>query len=443
MGKSNNEMLGYHWVSLISLPQNFYLFFIVQMSANLFDKCFVSKRSNIRVKNLQKYASKCDNITYWIDELKLISPWDLLKTCPCFQIWNDTNSKEKSLDCSKFLDCVFDSVVVSLDCFDNFNLYKVIGVYEWKAYNLIDFKFYYLDSQISKQNHYLSDFLIHWKAWRLQVVSWWKFNIKQFLIDLLTYDVKHSERFLKALNEYYITREDYRIDFFHNNEIKHLNYEDVFLSDSRKNVDNLVIDRKSKKIYTGWTAWNRKDKYVYTRLYQKQVEALDKWHGELYMDYLEYEWKVWRLEFEFGSKFTTARKKVSFFGEFDNHELSHQIFEYLGLSPKNWYFSKPKNKLEIPLSKLDPYRQKRIITQTMNNIVKLHKANINPYLIVNQAIMDSDPFYTDKQVLDSYFEIALYDFNWFENLVKHIEELKITTKDYYDKIYKAQLWVDI
>lgn len=413
------------------------------MSLNLFEECFDSKRSNIRVKNLKKYSLQCENITYWIDELKLISPWDLLKNCPCFQIWNDTNSKEKSLDCSKFDNCIFDSIVISLDCFDNFNLYKVVWVYEWKAYNLIDFKFYYLDSQKATQNHYLSDFLIHWKAWRLQVVSWGKFNIWDFLVNLVSYDVNHVDKFIVALWKYYITREDFRIDFFHPNNVKHLKYEDVFTANARKNIDNLVIDRHSKKIYTGWTAWNRKDKYVYTRMYQKQVEALDKWHGELYIDYLEYEWKVWRLEFEFGSKFTTARKKVSFFDEFYNHELSNQIFEYLWLSPKNWYFSKPKNKIDIPFSKLDPYRQKRIITQTINNISKIHQAWYNPFLLCIESIKQTDPLYLDNQVMSTYFEVALYDSNWFNDIMSNIEKLKITTKELYDKIYKAQLWVDI
>ena len=237
-----------------------------------------------------------------------------------------------------------------------------------------------------------------------------------------------------------------------------MKYEDVFTVNARKNIDNLVIDRHSKKIYTGWTAWNRKDKYVYTRMYQKQVEALDICkkiglctesqrsrvrHGELYMDYLDYPWKVWRLEFEFGSKFTTSRKKISFFDEFYNHELTKQIFEYIWLSPKIWYFSKPKNKLNIPFSKLDPYRQKRIITQTLNNISKIHQAWYNPFALCIESIRSTDPMYLDDQVMHTYFEIALYDNELFPSIMNHIEKIKISTKELYDKIYKAQLWVDI
>lgn len=414
------------------------------LAENLFNECFTVKKSNIKVKTIQKYALQCDKITWWCDEIKMISKGDYLSNCPCFQkiVYNGTNSKDVLLDCDKFENCIFDSITISLDVFQSCLLYKIMGVYEWNSYDLIDFRFYNLDSQKAKINWYLSDILIHWKAYRLQVVSGWKFNIFDFLTDLICYDVKIKDRYLVALEEYYITRFDFRIDFFHKNEIKHLSYNDVYSNNARKGVDNLVIDRHSKKIYTGWTAWNRKDKYVYTRMYQKQVEALDKWCGELYYDYLDYEWKVRRLEFEFLSKFTTARKNISFSDEFINHELTKQIFEYLWLSEKNWYFSKPKNKVEIPFNKLSLYKKKRIITQTMNNVSKLHKGWINPYIIVNKAIGDCDVFFKDKQVLDNYFDMALYDFEWYDYLMQDIEKSKITTKELYDRIYKNQLWID-
>lgn len=45
--------------------------------------------------------------------------------------------------------------------------------------------------------------------------------------------------------------------------------------------------------------------------------------------------------------------------------------------------------------------------------------------------------------MSTYFEIALYDCNWFNDIMSNIEKLKSTTKELYDKIYKAQLWVDI
>lgn len=393
---------------------------------------------------MQKYALQCDNITWWCDEIKMISKGDYLSNCPCFQkiVYNWTNSKDVLLDVSKFNECVFDSISISLDVFQNCLLYKVNAVYEWNVYDLIDFRFYSLDSQKAKVNGYLSDILIHWKARRLQVVSGWKFNIYDFLTQLVCYDVKQVDRYLIALEEYYITRFDFRIDFFHKNELKHLSYNDVYSITARKWVDNLVIDKKSKKIYTGWCAWNRKDKYVYTRMYQKQVEALDKWHWELYFDYIDYPWKVRRLEFEFGSKFTTARKNISLSDEFINHELSKQVFEYIWLSEKQWYFSKPKNKIEIPFKKLSIFKQKRIITQTINNNKKLIQGGINPYLLVNQAYKEISPANNDKQVLENYFQDSIW-WESFDYLLERLEKSKITTKEIYDRIYKSQLWIDL
>ena len=414
------------------------------MEQNLFSECFTNKKTKIKVKTIQKYALQCEKITWWCDEIKMISKGDFLSNCPCFQkiVYNGTNSKDVLLDVGKFNNCIFESISITLDVFQNCLLYKINGVYEWNIYDLIDFRFYSLDSQKAKINGYLSDILIHWKAWRLQVVSGWKFNIYDFLTDLVCYDVKHNDKYLIALEEYYITRFDFRIDFFHKNELKHLSYNDVYSITARKWVDNLVIDRKSKKIYTGRTAWNRKDKYVYTRMYQKQVEALDKWHWDLYYDYLDYDWKVRRLEFEFWSKFTTARKNISLSDEFINHELSKQVFEYIWLSEKNWYFSKPKNKVEIPFKKLSICKQKRIITQTINNNKKMILGGINPYLLVNQAYKEINIANSDKQVLNTYFEDSIWGES-YEYLIERLEKSKITTKELYDRIYKNQLWIDL
>ena len=57
----------------------------------------------------------------------MISKGDYLSNCPCFQkiVYNGTNSKDVLLDVSKFNDCVFDSISITLDVFQNCLLYKV------------------------------------------------------------------------------------------------------------------------------------------------------------------------------------------------------------------------------------------------------------------------------------------------------------------------------
>jgi aspartate/glutamate racemase len=55
------------------------------MVENLFSECFTQKKSNIKVKTIQKYANQCDKITWGCDEIKMISKGDYLSNCPCFQ----------------------------------------------------------------------------------------------------------------------------------------------------------------------------------------------------------------------------------------------------------------------------------------------------------------------------------------------------------------------
>ena len=99
---------------------------------NLFSKCVTVKKSNIKVKTLQTYANKCENVTWGCDEMKLISQGDYLSNCHCFLLINNnsTNSKDIQLDCGSFRNCVFDSISVSLDVFNSCLLYKVYGVYD-------------------------------------------------------------------------------------------------------------------------------------------------------------------------------------------------------------------------------------------------------------------------------------------------------------------------
>jgi hypothetical protein len=84
------------------------------------------------------------------------------------------------------------------------------------------------------------------------------------LQDLLSYEVKDknsiltknrlTNKYLEYLGEYYITRYDYRFDFFSKYELPALKFRDVYSASSNLKYENLVKDRYSKKIYTGWSA---------------------------------------------------------------------------------------------------------------------------------------------------------------------------------------------
>jgi hypothetical protein len=91
---------------------------------------------------------------------------------------------------------------------------------------------------------------------------------------------------------------------------------------------------------------------------------------------------------------------------------------------------------------LSIFKQKRIITQTINNSKKLIKGGVNPYLLVNQAYTEISIANFDKQVLESYFQDSLWGES-YEYLLERLEKSKISTKELYERIYKNQLGIDL
>ena len=409
---------------------------------------FVQWRVN--TKKLINYSKQCEKVLNGCDEIKAISQGDGLKNAPCFNVSNDTNSKEKLIPWEYFSCGCFSSVSVVFNSCATFDLYSVVWVYEGMALNLIDFKFYSDNSRQVTQNGYISDILIHWKAFRVSNIQGSNFDILSFLQELLSYDVKDkntiltknvlSNKYLQYLWEYYITRYDYRFDFFSKYELKALKFRDVYSASSNIKNENLVKDKYSKKIYTWWTAWNRKNHYVYTRYYQKQVEILDHWLWELYFDYMDFDGKVRRLEYEFGSDFTVkARGKHFLVDEFVDHSLENMALEYVWIKAPEGWFSCPKS-----------------ITPSFSNRSLLSKTrSLHMYWSIGKSICDSwlNPYhYLDlwlmkkglsteqmnelkQQAISSSAELSSLNYTY--------ENLKQQRKEQYQKIYKNQLGIEI
>jgi len=404
----------------------------------------------VNTGKLINYSQKCEKVLNGCDEIKAISQGDGLKNAPCFNVSNDTNSKEKVIIGEYFSCGCFSSVSIVKNACASYTLYSVLGVYEGMALNLIDFKFYSDNSRQVNQNGYLSDILIHWKSFRLSNIKDTNFDILSFIQELLSYEVKDknsiltknrlSNKFLEYLGEYYITRYDYRFDFFCKYELQALKFRDVYSGASRILHENLVKDRYSKKIYTGWSAWNRKNHYVYTRYYQKQVEVLDHWLEDLYFDYVNFDGKVWRLEYEFGSDFTVkARGKHFLVDEFVDHSLENMALEYVWLkAPKGW-FSAPKS--ESP-----SFKDRSLVSQTRS---------LHMYWSIWKSLLDSgyNPYHyldfwlTKKgykvKDLDKLKKEALWKEKELEILNYKFETYKLQKKELYEKIYKNQLWIEL
>lgn len=404
----------------------------------------------VNTGKLISYSENCDKVLNGCDEIKAISQGDGLKKAPCFNVSNDTNSKDNIIPWEYFSCGCFSSVSVILNSCATYNLYTVVWVYEGEPLNLVDFKFYSDNSRQVNQNGYISDILIHWKAFRVSNIQESNFDILTFLQELLSYNVKDmneiltknvlSNRFLQYLWEYYITRYDYRFDFFSKYELKPLKFRDVFSASSNIKNENLVKDKYSKKIYTWWTAWNRKNHYVYTRYYQKQVEVLDHWLEELYFDYTNYNGKVWRLEFEFGSDFTVkARGKHFLVDEFVDNALEKMALEYVWLKAPEWGFSCPK-------SAKPPFSERSLLSKTRSfhmywSIWKsMYDCGYNPYHYLDLWLMKK---WVSIKKLNELKEQAITSTNELDYLNYTFEKLKVDRKASYDTIYKNQLGVEL
>lgn len=440
--------------------KNFYLSQGILMQ-NLFEnfiprewkwKWIWKNKRAINTKSLYKFSLACDDVKWWCDWMTFISmdTIALKYLCPCFNnIVNNTNSNQLVIPWDELESCPFESITIirntpkqKQDYFDIFT------VYEWETYHLMQFWFYW-DSEPWKK--VLSDFKIYWQCWRLQTILNNKFLIMWFIPSLLNWkilDIKNikdknklfsewkydeyidnffidddSDEFeiLKAFNTYYLTRYDFRIDFFHpdRNLVKIPKYKDIKITE-RKHWDtpfeNFEPSRYIPKwflnhTYTWYTVWKRSNKYVYMRFYHKQVDIFRTWEKTLYYDYIKYSGCVWRLEFEFGSRFTTALKKYDFM-DVMTWEFEKRIFEYLWLSEKTAPFSKFYELWWVPFNEKSQFQKSITIWQYASIWDKFNKAWINPISALIASLKMKKNYSDDeinKLILQVFDDKKLFD----------------------------------
>ena len=380
------------------------------------DNCKTNR--TINTKSLQIYSKKCDTVLYRCDWITALSKEDTLRYCPIFDIPNDTNSPDKFLPMEDFLvsninesssnwgfiniQVIEWATITRISKTPDEEIYMINVVYEWNTFPIMRFGFYSENSPKCRQNWYRAKLDIYWKAFRMEDITWGAFSIANFLRCLF---LRYCD-YYDILGKYYITRYDYKFDFFTPKGENFPSYIDIFRRKrkaiwERKNVW-LEIQKKGNpwncpywftnskgELITGWSLWKKKDQYIFTRLYHKQVEIFDNNLWDLYRDYLDYKGEIWRLEFEFGSRFCGARGNVFLFDELNNWRLSRIVFEYLWIIPKNWYFSK-KYQLHIPFEKKSALQKKRMYSMYLNTTKQYKENSINPFAIVSLWLTESE-----------------------------------------------------
>jgi len=352
----------------------------IQKKWNWIGKWIWKNKRAINTKSLYDFSLKCDDIKWWCDWMTFISmDSNSLKTlCPCFnKIVNNTNSNQLVIPWDELESCPFESISIVRNIPNPKQEYfDVFTVYEWETYHLMQFWFY---GDAVPWKKILSDFKIYGQCWRLQsilnnkflimkfvpsLLVWWvldkaimkefveQWKIDKFIENLFVDDESDDDYgyILEAFSSYYLTRYDFRIDFFHpdRNFVDIPKYKDIRIT-KRKHWDTPFENfEPSKDVpkwylnhdYTWYTVWKRSNKYVYLRFYHKQVDIFRTWEKTLYYDYINYSGSVWRLEFEFGSRFTTTKTKKYGFMDVMLWKFEKKIFEYLWINEKTSQFSR-------------------------------------------------------------------------------------------------------
>lgn len=437
-----------------------YSYQIEKNYTHFFDKIVYHKKHTWRGKNYMpinsnklKYFENKVYSMWWFtrwgcDYRTLSNYWTKSISCAkCFDISNTTNSNFKRIDMSdinnlpnyktniiiwdenlqvpeydfdsvsyNILPDTFSEVLVSRnDTWKNLDEYFIdISEMWWKTYRLFRIQFYSWISDKSRK----AEIQVYWTTCRLE--SLYKdFNWYNFLQRLLTRKCTDEEIrniILNWLDSFYYTRYDFRIDFFIPDEnFKPLKSSDIFTKSKDtenysvwdKNISNLTKKEyfNRKGIYTGWSAGIRSNKYVFCRQYHKKIDIIRNWDEELYADYHQYDGIIWRLEFEFGSRFLTSRNTKIYVSDRDEILLNHLINEYLGVSQKTGPFSKKYDIVpEINFNDLDNYKKTRQLSYMATVWNRLYKSWYDVIWTLIQAM--SNKFWYDdediKRIIDKF-----------------------------------------
>lgn len=384
------------------------------------------KRGNlIQTKNLKKLCNESKHFLHWVDYLRGVcsdkETARLLRNLPIFWLINDTNSSEIVIDgynptykdskwWNRSLSFGKITVLKSKNS-ENREKYIISVSYEDLVVPVIEINFYYWDNNSKIILNWIYCMIeFKWKPFRLESLTAWGFNPLDFLCWVLLSDLSESKDkpwfqfnllqdtmdwfVSKCLSKFKLTRIDYRFDFFlpkwhfglKDNEIfKNLratncNYNSS-LYEARLNNCPYWVKTRYWRNYTWWKNYN-KSKYMQTRFYQKQVDTRLKGWSELYPEYMNFDGEVWRLEFQFESKFCNARtrpeKRYNFFDEFKDKKLTNQVFEFVGVNEKKGSFFQRYEPVTLDLSKQPYSYQKRFLTRYINDTKKLLNNWINP-----------------------------------------------------------------
>ena len=326
-----------------------------------------------KIKKLIKWALK---ISMWVDFLRF-------KLNEKINLFHD-KIKILDTDNSNFANLFFDDVTLTwIKVTTRTGVWLVLTTpFRWIAVPIMYYEEYNKNTSELTKCHWKID--LYGSYFRL-------IDIEQIFIGNI-FKPLNSGDFAYILYEFnknnLITRLDYRIDFFYNDEKKKLF--------TPWKVTKLRNNGKIENHYTWETLdsrrlWDRKNKNYFIRGYNKLLDSEKKWKFWLYSDYFDFK-RVYRLEYEFLNHFC----KPTTLKDYEILKAKIQNFFHLWKLDYSYYKTKHKTILKTVFEKMKYSRNtKAYIKWCIEN-------NINIFTLLEEVL--EDLWYSEKEINKLYSE---------------------------------------
>lgn len=271
---------------------------------------------------------------------------------------------------------------------------------------------------------------------------------------------------LQEFLSFYITRFDYCYDFFLDKWVNCVDFHRLFRGKDLKftpytwgsvNIpieyqDYIQYDKKGH-MNTWWLYQNDNRKWISVRCYDKQIKLILDNQCDFYSEYMNSDYKIWRLEFEFHSDFCCPCNKITWYDgrvplflELRDFTLSKRALSYLWLTCKDNIFYKKYN-IVVDWESRSFMGQYKFIKKLKNilDYIENNKVPVSFYmekLWFNTWILDRVK-QIDFESSEKYRKFQLDNKKTIKDSEIYFHKLKENLQNQYDKhTVNSPLWKD-
>ena len=339
----------------------------------------------IRMKEFNKVIKEADEVTTWIDYLRI------------------------SLDAPL---TYFEEILDQLD-YDNSNLYVDTQywitwtkfrlsfgpcilwstVYDWVSFPIILYNKFDENRQSVYKSYWKID--LYGAYWRM-VELWY---LEPDLVEKLIKSKDPDE--IDILQLWNITRLDYKIDLFYRKKTTIPHYSNLLKlrKNSKLWLKHVKEEVKRWEELQSWAYWSKQAKRVFLRVYDKLADTESKWKYVLYADYFNFE-SVYRIEFELLNHFCKGFKYKDYLDLVEKFWNSIQL-KYL------WKVFYEYNQ-EPDFEKIE--QRIRYFKDFIGRWERIAERWFNPFLILYKWLGGNWKI-TEEKLVDMVYQ--LYEYAWW------------------------------